>query len=111
MAQAVAERVALLETAKRVVNVDALQGSSDRLIKETVIKAKHEAINLDGKSDDYVNARFDALIESLPSAEDEALAKQKQAMSLVESSQLKKGSISANDVYNFQKAQKQGGIK
>jgi hypothetical protein len=83
MAKAVAERVALLETAKRVVNVDALQGISDRLIKETVIKAKHEAINLDGKSDDYVNARFDALIESLPSVEDEALAKQKQAVANV----------------------------
>lgn len=83
MAQAVAERVALLETAKRVVNVDALQGSSDRLIKETVIKAKHKAINLDGKSDDYVNARFDALIESLPSVEDEAVAQQKQAVANV----------------------------
>jgi hypothetical protein len=83
MAQAVAERVVLLETAKRVVNVDALQGSSDRLIKETVIKAKHEAINLDGKSDDYVNARFDALIEALPSVEDEAVAKQKQAVASV----------------------------
>ena len=82
MAQAVAERVALLETAKRVVNVDALQGSSDRLIKETVIKAKYE-INLDGKSDDYVNARFDALIESLPSVEDEAVAQQKQAVASV----------------------------
>lgn len=82
MAKAVAERVALLETVKRVVNIDGLQGSSDRLIKETVIKAKHE-INLDGKSDDYVNARFDALIESLPSVEDEALAKQKQAVANV----------------------------
>ncbi len=83
MAKAVAERVALLETAKRVVNFDALQGISDRLIKETVIKAKHEAINLDGKSDDYVNARFDALIEALPSVEDEAVAKQKQAVASV----------------------------
>lgn len=84
MAQAVAERVALLETAKRVVNIDGLQGASDRLIKETVIKAKHE-INLDGKSDDYVNARFDALIESLPSVEDEAVAKQKKALGSVNS--------------------------
>ena len=83
MAQAVAERVALLETAKRVVNVDGLQGMSDRVIKEAVLKAKHEAINLDGKSDDYVNARFDALIESLPSAEAEAMAKQNQAVANV----------------------------
>ncbi len=93
MAQAVAERVALLETAKRVVNVDALQGSSDRLIKEAVIKAKHEAINLDGKSDDYVNARFDALIEALPTAEDEALAKQKQAVASVNSDTAIKGDM------------------
>ena len=83
MAQAVGERVALLETAKRVVNVDGLQGMSDRGIKETVLRAKHEAINLDGKSDDYVNARFDALIESLPSAEAEAMAKQNQAVANV----------------------------
>ena len=80
MAKAVAERVALLESAKRIVNVDGLQGMSDRGIKETVLKAKYEAINLDGKSDDYVNARYDALIESLPSAEAEAMAKQNQAV-------------------------------
>lgn len=80
MAKAVAERVALLESAKRIVNVDGLQAMSDRGIKETVLKAKYEAINLDGKSDDYVNARYDALIESLPSAEAEAMAKQNQAV-------------------------------
>ena len=80
IAKAVAERVALLETAKRVVNVDSLQGLNDRAIKEAVIKAKHEAINLDSKSDDYVNARFDALIEALPSVENQALSKQKKAL-------------------------------
>lgn len=105
MAKAVAERVALLETAKRVVNVDALQGSSDRLIKETVIKAKHE-INLDGKSDDYVNARFDALIESLPSVEDEAVAKQKQDVASVNRDTAHKADMrqSLNDKYHGGKA-------
>ena len=105
MAQAVAERVALLETAKRVVNVDGLQGMSDRLIKETVIKAKYE-INLDAKSDDYVNARFDALIESLPSVEDEAVAKQKQAVASVNSDASTKVDLrqSLNDKYHGGKA-------
>jgi hypothetical protein len=105
MAQAVAERVALLENAKRVVNVDGLQGKSDRLIKEAVIKAKHE-INLDGKSDDYVNARFDALIEALPSVEDEAVAKQKQAVENVNSDTAVKGDLrqSLNEKYHGGKA-------
>jgi len=106
MAKAVAERVALLETAKRVVNVDGLQGMSDRLIKETVIKAKHEAINLDGKSDDYVNARFDALIEALPSVEDEAVAKQKQAVASVNRDSASQVDLrqSLNDKYHGGKA-------
>lgn len=81
--KAVSERVALIESAARVVNADSLTGLNSRQIQEAVIKAKHEGINLDGKSDDYVAARFDALIESLPSKEDEALAKQKAAVSHV----------------------------
>lgn len=103
MAKAVAERVALLESAKRIVNVDGLQGMNDRGIKETVLKAKYEAINLDGKSDDYVNARYDALIESLPSAEAEAMAKQNQAVADVHrDSAVKKRAITANDAYAYQ---------
>ena len=80
IAQAVAERVALMAEASKVVNLDALQGKSEREIQEAVIKSKHADINLDGKSDDYVKARYDVVMESIPSKEAEALGKQKQAV-------------------------------
>lgn len=80
IAQAVAERVALMAEASKVVNLDALQGKSEREIQEAVIKSKHADINLDGKSDDYVKARYDVVMEAVPSKEAEALNKQKQAV-------------------------------
>ena len=80
IAQAVEARVALMAEASKVVNLDGLQGKSEREIKEAVIKSKHADINLDGKSDDYVNARYDVVMEGIPSKEDVALAKQKQAV-------------------------------
>lgn len=80
IAQAVAERVALMAEASKVVNLDALQGKSEREIQEAVIKSKHADINLDGKSDDYVKARYDVVMEAVPSKEAEALGKQKQAV-------------------------------
>lgn len=83
IAQAVNARVALMAEASKVVNLDGLQCMSEREIKEAVIKSKHTDINLDGKSDDYVNARYDFVMESTPSKEDTALAKQKQAVNQV----------------------------
>lgn len=80
IAQAVSERIALMADAAKVVNLDGLQGMSEREIKEAVIKSKHADINLDGKSDDYVNARYDVVMEAVPSQQDAALAKQKQAV-------------------------------
>ncbi len=61
---AVRERVSLVTKATPIlgteVNFDAL---TDREIKEKVIKALRKDSVMEGKSDDYVNARFDMLIE------------------------------------------------
>lgn len=104
VSKAVVKRVALLEQAKRLINVDGLFESSERSIHEAVIKAKHEGLNFDGKSDEYVKARFDAVMEALPSKEDEALAKQREALGGVnkDSFEKKKSRIDSNDVFKFQ---------
>ena len=83
IAAAVAERVALIESAKRVVNADSLAGLNSRQIKEAVLKEK--GIDVTGKSDEYVSARFDAVMESVPSDADKALAEQKKATAAVNS--------------------------
>ena len=81
----VKERVALLAAAKRVVNVDGMEGKSARSIKEAALLAKHPTLELGGKSDEYVSARFDALVDALPSEEDAAMASQKLQASTVHS--------------------------
>jgi hypothetical protein len=47
------------------MNVDKLHDKSDRFVMEEVLKSKDKTLNLDGKSEDYVKARFDLLIESI----------------------------------------------
>ena len=63
--EAVFARCSLLDNAKRVMNVDRLHDKSDRFVMEEVLKSKDKTLNLDGKSEDYVKARFDLLIESV----------------------------------------------
>ncbi len=63
--EAVFARCNLLDNAKRVINVDKLHDKSDRFVMEEVLKSKDKTLNLDGKSEDYVKARFDLLIESV----------------------------------------------
>lgn len=63
----VAQRSKLIDQAKKVVNTDSLHEKSNREIMEHVIKIKDKTIALDGKSDDYVAARFEALIENVKS--------------------------------------------
>ena len=63
--EAVFARCNLLDNAKRVMNVDRLHDKSDRFVMEEVLKSKDKTLNLDGKSEDYVKARFDLLIESV----------------------------------------------
>jgi hypothetical protein len=73
--EAAKARVELVSKAARVVDGD-LSALSDREVMEKVITAKHDGVNLDGKSMDYIAARFDALIDSLPA---KALEDQRRA--------------------------------
>lgn len=63
-------RVALETKVARVVNIDGAAKLGDRDLMVKALQAKHEGIALDGKSDDYVTARFDAMIDGLGSADD-----------------------------------------
>lgn len=64
-------RIDLVQKASRLVNADELYKlDSDRAIMEKALKARSSSINLDGKSDDYVAARFDAMIESVQTPRD-----------------------------------------
>ena len=85
IASLVASHVELLAKAGRVVNVDSLASKSSREVKEAVILAKNPSINLSEKSDDYVSARFDAIIEALPSKDEEALNKQREQVQSINS--------------------------
>jgi hypothetical protein len=80
IASLVAQHVELLGKAGRVVNVDSLASKSAREVQEAVILAKNPDMDLSAKSDDYVSARFDAIIEALPSKDEEALNKQRQQL-------------------------------
>lgn len=62
--EAAKARVELVTKAAKVLDGDLSQ-LSDREVMEKTIKAKHDGVNLDGKSMDYVSARFDAVIDSL----------------------------------------------
>jgi len=72
--EAAKARVSLLSKAGKVIKADDHYDSSDREIMEAVITAKHDGIELESKSDDYVLARFDSVIESLP--DDKAIQRQ-----------------------------------
>lgn len=62
---AVAARVALERSALKVLGQDfKCDGLSDREIQEKVIAHVHRDARLEGKSADYVAARFDSVIES-----------------------------------------------
>ncbi len=65
---AVAERLELERVAGQVLNADEAEKLKDMNggeIKAAVVMSKHPNANLDGKSDEYVQARFDSVVESL----------------------------------------------
>jgi uncharacterized protein len=67
---AVAARMSLLEQARRVLPAtDKLDGLSTRQVHEAVLKKLDTALDLTGKSDDYVVARFDHAIATLGPAQ------------------------------------------
>lgn len=57
-------RAALITKSSTLVK-DELDDLSDREIMEKVIKARHDNLDVSEKSDEYVAARFDAIIESV----------------------------------------------
>lgn len=65
IASAAKDRVALMTKAAKVTNIDALVDATDREIMEAAIKSRNDKLDLSGKSDDYVVARFDAAVESV----------------------------------------------
>ena len=61
---AVKARVELEGRGRKILGDEiALDGLTDREIKEKVITKLREGVNLDGKSEDYVNARFEIALE------------------------------------------------
>ncbi len=71
-------RVALERSAARVLGDDAeLEGKSDREIREAVVTAVHADTDLSDKSDVYVEARYDAAVET-HKAYDDAATKQRE---------------------------------
>jgi hypothetical protein len=51
-----------------------LDGKSEAEIRDAVIAAKYPNFDFDGKSDDYLNSRFDAIIEAVESEADDDTA-------------------------------------
>ena len=60
---AVKARVALHATASKFLGNQDVSDKSDRDVMVAVIATKHKGFDAAGKSDDYVRARFDAVIE------------------------------------------------
>ena len=79
---AVKERVALEKAASKVLGEVALDAMTDREIKEKVIASVSD-VALDAKSDAYVDARFDMVLESAAEANTDADVMGKGSMTRV----------------------------
>lgn len=79
--EAVTARIKLLDAAAVVIKEDAevkkLDTMADKDIKIAVIKTRTPDVNLDDQSDDYINARFDAIIEATD-YDPEAISRQRR---------------------------------
>lgn len=80
IADGVKARVTLVGVATRVDASINCDGLADMEIKKAVITKKFPKAELDGKSDAYITARFDGIVDELPTASDANLAAQRQAM-------------------------------
>lgn len=81
IAKAAQARIGLERSAAKVLpkeTADNLDGMTDAEIRLAVIRAASPEINLDGKSADYIAARFDAALDTLSNNAD-AVARQRQA--------------------------------
>lgn len=103
-------RIALCTSARKVLGEGfVFDGKSDREVRCAVVAKLDPAAKLDGKSDDYVIARFDAAI-STAVAETSALASTNVAVNNAQSTQPKSMLDSANEKFvEKNKALSQGG--
>ena len=62
--KAIAARVDLVAKAQKILGSEDLTQLSDRQIKEKAISHKNPEMKFDALSDDYVNGRFDMVVES-----------------------------------------------
>jgi hypothetical protein len=100
VAQAAKARIALLAKAGKVINADEMIESTDREIMEAVIQSRHDSLDLSEKSDDYVAARFDAVLESLPT--DDGIKKQAEKVGARADASESKNVVSALDIVRNQ---------
>lgn len=106
----VRERLKLLRLAETVLDSEAIEkidSLSDMDIKKKIIYAKSSNAKLDGKSDVYINARFDAVVEDMPKNQ-VVIGSQKK------SAKTDKASVSADDarakmIENMKNGYKLGG--
>lgn len=84
IADAVKARLALLKAAESIgFKSDTADTMSDREVREAVIKGDSADLDLSDKSDEYVAARFDAIVElrgDVEAARADAIAKQRKAV-------------------------------
>lgn len=96
VAEGVKVRVALIEDAKAIMGNKfeeiKADGLSNAEIQKAVVKAKCEGVNMDEKSKEYIEARFDMLAESVKDQTSEGFRSQ------VEKSAPKHDSTAANDI-------------
>lgn len=64
--QMVADRSTLVSSASMMVDGFKPDGLSNEEIRKQVVVAKFDAAAVENKSDDYIQARFDALVDALP---------------------------------------------
>lgn len=63
LAKAVQARLSLERAAAKVIGDEDVSKLSDRQLREKVILSRNDGLDLEGKSDVYVEARFDAIVE------------------------------------------------
>lgn len=75
----VASRIALVEQASKALPGSSFTGKSDRDVRVSVIAKLSPTLKLDGKSDEFVSAAFEAVLAMpAPSAPDASLGKLNQ---------------------------------
>jgi uncharacterized protein len=85
IASAVKARVALNAIAARVLPSETtLDELDDLAVRKAVILAVHKDAKLDEKSDAYIQARFDAVVEALPETKSDGVGGQRKAMATIQ---------------------------